>query len=116
MSENNKAVLKLANAAMAEGDTEGFLSHCTEDVEWNFVGDRTIRGKAAVRGYVAETYAKPPKFDISELIAENDLVTALGEITITSSDGSAKSYWYCDVWRFRNDKMAQLRAFVVSKQ
>jgi hypothetical protein len=32
MSEKNKEILKQANAAMVEGDYEGFLSHCTEEL------------------------------------------------------------------------------------
>lgn len=115
MVQENKGILERANAAMSAGDTEGFLSHCTEDVEWTFVGERTLRGKAAIREYLAQTYGKPPKFDVSDLIAEGDLVTALGQITITAPDGTSNSYWYCDVWRFRSGKMAQLRAFVVEK-
>lgn len=115
VSETNKAILKQANSAIAAGDTEGFLVHCTEDTVWTFVGDRTLRGKAAVREYLAATYGKPPKFDYSDLIAEGDFVTALGEITITGKDGKETSYWYCDVWSVRGGKLDQLRAFVVEK-
>ena len=101
---------------MSAGDTEGFLSYCTEDTEWTFVGEKTLRGKEAVRKYIAETYGKPPKFDTSDLIAENEFLTALGQITITGTDGNESSYWYCDVWQLRSGKLDQLRAFVVKKQ
>lgn len=69
-------------------DIEGFLSFCTEDAEWNFVGEKILAGKPAIREYIAQTYGKPPKFDISDLIAENDFVTALGQITITGRRNS----------------------------
>jgi uncharacterized protein len=55
VSENNKAILKRANAAVVKGDYEGFLSHCTEDVQWIFVGDKTLIGKEAVRRYMNST-------------------------------------------------------------
>lgn len=116
MSEENKATLKRANAAMAEGNTEEFLTFCTEDTEWTFVGDKTLRGKDAVREYIAETYGKPPKFAVTDMISEREFVTAVGDITITSKDGTKNSYWYCDIWRFRDGKLFQLRAFVVEKQ
>jgi len=114
-TKDNKATLRQANAAMAAGDTEGFLSHCAEDVEWTFVGERTLAGKKDIREYLAQTYGKPPKFDVSNLIAEGDFVTALGQITITAPDGKSSAYWYCDVWRFRGGQMAELRAFVVAQ-
>ena len=42
MSFNNKEVLLKANAAVTEGDNDGFLSLCTEDVNWEFIGDKTL--------------------------------------------------------------------------
>mgnify|MGYP002777226085 FL=1 len=47
MSENNKAILEQANAAIAQGNYEGFLSFCTDDTEWTFVGDRFINSNMA---------------------------------------------------------------------
>jgi uncharacterized protein len=116
MSENNKAILEAANAAIAEGNNEGFLSFCTDDTEWTFVGDKTLRGKEAVRQWMATTYVEPPKFMVAHLIAEGDFVTALGNITLKDEDGKAADYSYCDVWRFRGDKIVKLRAFVIKTE
>jgi uncharacterized protein (TIGR02246 family) len=113
MSEKNKTILEQANAAVANGDHEGFLSHCTDDVEWTFVGDQTLKGKAAVRQYMKQTYIEPPRFVVTHLIAEGDFVTALGDITLKGDDGKEVTYAYCDVWRLRDNKLAELRAFVV---
>ncbi len=40
MTEFNKQILEQANAAVIAGDYEGFLSYCTEDTEWNFIGEQ----------------------------------------------------------------------------
>jgi len=113
MSEKNKAILEEANAAVTEGDYEKFLSFCTYDTKWIFVGDQTLTGKEAVRRYMAETYIEPPKFMVANLIAEGDFVTALGEITLKDKDGKETHYSYCDNWRFRDGKMNELKAFVI---
>jgi uncharacterized protein (TIGR02246 family) len=113
MSEKNKAILKRANAAVVNGDHEGFLSHCTDDVEWIFVGDMTLKGKEAVRQYMKATYVEPPRFTVAHLIAEDDFVTALGDISIKNEAGKVVHSAYCDVWRIRDGKLAELRAFVV---
>jgi ketosteroid isomerase-like protein len=113
MVENNKAILEKANAAIIKGDNEGFLVHCTEDTEWVFVGERTLQGKEAVRQWMATAYAEPPKFIVENLIAEGDYVTAIGKISLKDENGESASYLYCDVWRFRNGKMAGLKAFVI---
>ncbi|MGV3585675.1 MAG: nuclear transport factor 2 family protein [Adhaeribacter sp.] len=113
MVENNKVILEKANAAITKGDNEGFLFFCTDDTEWTFVGDQILRGKEAVRRYMATAYLEPPKFMVENLIAEGDFVTALGKIRLKDSDGKMADYSYCDVWRFRNGKMAELKAFVI---
>ena len=116
MHLDNKAILEKANAAVAEGDNEGFLLHCTGDTEWTFVGDQTLRGKEAVRQYMAKAYVTPPKFIVDNLIAEGDFVTAVGRISMKDETGKKVDYAYCDVWRFRDGKMAELKAFVVKTE
>lgn len=111
--ENNKAVLQKANAAIKEGNNEGFLAHCTDDTRWVFVGDKTLEGKEAVRQYMATTYQEPPKFEIETFIAEGDYVTAVGTIHLKDEEGEMIKYLACDVWRFRDGKMAELKAFVI---
>jgi ketosteroid isomerase-like protein len=113
MSETHKKVLEKANAAIAAGNYEEFLTFCTEDTEWTFVGDRTLSGKEAVRQWMATAYSEPPIFSVARMIAEGDFVAALGEITLKDNDGKIAQHAYCDVWRFRDGRMAELRAFVL---
>ncbi len=113
MSEKNKAILEEGNAAIAEGNNEGFLAFCAEDTEWTFVGDKTLKGKDTVREYLAVAYLEPPKFTVTNLIAEGDFVTAFGEITMKDEDGKAVRYSYCDIWRFRDGQIIALKAFVI---
>jgi ketosteroid isomerase-like protein len=113
MSEQNKATLIKANAAITESDNEGFLSYCADDIEWTLVGDKTIKGKQALREYMATAYVEPPEFTVTDLIAEGDLLVALGSITMKNEDGEAITYSYSDVWRFRDGKMIELQAFVI---
>jgi uncharacterized protein (TIGR02246 family) len=112
-SMTNKEILQKANAAISAGDFEGFLALCTEDTTWTFEGDRTLTGKAAVRQWMKDTYQEPPKFEVRRMIAENDFVAAIGEITLKDEKGKAVRHAYCDVWRFIDGKMADLHAFVV---
>jgi uncharacterized protein len=113
MSENNKAILEKANAAIAQGNYETFLSFCTDDTEWTFIGDKTLKGKDAVRQWMVTEYVEPPLNIVANLIAEGNFVTAVGDLTIKDEDGKAADYSYCDVWRFRGGKMVELKAFVI---
>jgi uncharacterized protein (TIGR02246 family) len=113
MSERNKAILREANAAITQGNYEGFLAFCADDTEWTFVGEQTLKGKEAVRQWMAETYEEPPKFAVADMIAEGDFVVAIGDIMIKGDDGKQAPASYCDVWRFQAGKIVGLRAFVI---
>ncbi|WP_228456971.1 nuclear transport factor 2 family protein [Chryseobacterium sp. LAM-KRS1] len=112
---DNKTVLEKANLAIAKGDYEGFLSYCTDDTQWTFVGEQVLKGKEEVRKYMAVAYTEPPEFKVEKLVAENDYVVAIGRISMKNKEGRAVDYSYCDVWRFRDGKMAELKAFVIEK-
>ncbi|MES2810045.1 MAG: nuclear transport factor 2 family protein [Bacteroidota bacterium] len=114
MNIDNKTILQTANARVTAGDNEGFLYYCTDDITWNFIGDQTLTGKEAVRRYMAETYIEPPTFNVEHLIAEGDFVTVTGKISLKDKTGKFINYSYCDVWRFENGKMAELKAFVIA--
>lgn len=114
MIENNKEILTKANAAVTDGDYERFLSFCTDDTIWTFMGDETLKGKEAVREYMSRTYLEPPIFKVDNLIGEDDFVTAVGKISMKNKDGKMDHYLYCDIWRFRDGRMHELRAFVTT--
>ena len=113
MSELNKNILQQANAAVRRGDNEGFLAHCTDDLVWSTVGGETLHGKEAVRAWMVDGYAEPPTFTVRDLVAEGDFVVAIGDIESKDEQGDPVQNAYSDVWRFRDGKMAELRAFVV---
>lgn len=113
MAEQHKTILLKGNAAIAEGNHEGFLSLCTDDTVWTFVGEQTLKGKEAVRQWMATTYVAPPKVTVDHLIAEGEFLTAVGEVIMKDDNGIDARYAYCDVWRFQNEKIVALRAFVI---
>ena len=117
MSVKNKEIVEKVNAAFAEGSIEGFLSFCADDVVWTMVGDKIVKGKDAIRQWMASMgKMEPPKFTVANVIAEGDFVAAHGEITMKDKDGKAAPYSYCDIYHFREDKIVELRAFVIKTE
>lgn len=116
MSANNKEIVEKVNASFAEGGVEGFLSHCADDVVWTMVGNKSTIGKQAIREWMASMDMEPPKFTVDNIIAEGDFVTAYGDLTLKEKDGKTVPYAYCDIYRFRDGKIAELNSFVIKTE
>ena len=114
MSARNTAIVDDVNAAFAANNIEGFLAHCTSDVVWTMVGDRTVTGVDAIRSWLSATQSEAPNFTVDHVSGDGDTVTAYGDMTMKGENGSVEPYAFCDVYRFRGDKIAELRSYVVS--
>ena len=116
MSAKNKEIVEKVNASFAEGGVEGFLSHCADDVVWTMVGNKTTRGKKDIREWMASMDMEPPKFTVANIIAEGDFAACNGDMTMKDKDGKTVPYAYCDLYRFRDGKIAELTSFVVKTE
>lgn len=114
MSSRNRELVEQVNAAFTRGDVEGFLSCCADDVVWTMVGEKTMRGKQAIRGWMGSAPAEPPQFTVDALIADGDFATAYGDMTM-KEDGKAVPYSYCDVYRFKGGRIAEMKSFVIKR-
>ncbi|MCS4168503.1 nuclear transport factor 2 family protein [Sphingobacterium sp. BIGb0116] len=112
----NATILHNANEFVLEGDYESFLAYCTPGTKWVFVGERTLNGKEEVRAYMKEFYYEPPVFSVEKTIEDGDFVMVTGEIRLKNKDGKYEHFDYCDLWRFEDGKIAELKAFVIEKK
>ncbi len=111
----NTTILHEANEFVKKGEYENFLAYCTQDTKWVFIGDRTLNGKEEVRAYMKEFYVEPPLFNVERAIEEGNFVTVTGEIRLKTKKGNYEDFDYCDIWRFENGKIAELKAFVIER-
>ena len=112
MALSNKQTIEKVNEAFARNDVEAFLAHCHDDFVWTMVGGETVTGKDATRKWMGSISSEPPDFNVQTMIADGDFVSAMGDMTMNEK-GTLVAYSYCDVWRFRGDKIAELKAFVI---
>jgi ketosteroid isomerase-like protein len=111
----NKQIIEKVNDAFAKNDVETFLSYCAEDFVFGMVGSDPVKGKDAIRKWMANGPADPPQFSVDTVIADGDYVSAIGNMTM-KENGADVAYAYCDVWRFKGDKLSELNAFVIKTQ
>ena len=114
MAMDHKHVVEEINAGFAENDLEKVLSFCTDDFEWTMVGNTRVKGKDAIRKWMASMNAEPPQFTIQQVVAEGDAVIACGDMTMKESrNAEPHDYSFCDCYRFRRYRVAELAAFVI---
>jgi ketosteroid isomerase-like protein len=106
-------IVRKVNAAFEKGDVEGFLACCADEVVWAMVGDKTVKGKKAIREWMGSMAMEPPRFTVDAVIGDGEFATAFGDMKMKEKDGSIGQYAYCDVYRFEGDKIAELRSYVI---
>ncbi len=117
MSEKNKKIVKQVDAAFSAGNAEGFLEHCAENVKWTIVGEKMVEGKDDIRQFLSSMKGmEPPKITNREVIAEADSVAAHGEMTMQDENGKTVPYAYCDIYQFQQDKIVELKSYVVKTE
>ena len=114
MAGNRKDIVGQINEAFAENNIEKVLSFCADDLTWTMVGDTTVKGKTAIRKWMASMDPQPPELIIREIVAEGDAVIVRGDMTMQErKNGPAIPYSFCDIYRFAGDQVAELTAFVI---
>jgi uncharacterized protein len=114
MAANRKEIVQRINEGFAENDLEKVLSFCSDDFTWTMVGDTTVKGKDAIREWIASMHPQPPRFTIHQTIAEGDSVVTRGDMVMQQQrNGPSIPYTFCDIYRFVGDKVAELTAFVI---
>ena len=115
MSDQNKAAVQQPNAAIRTNDLEAFLVFYTDDVRWIRVGERSAAGKAELRRLIESLGDAPPPSNVmfDAIVAEGNLVVAFGQLIGEGEDGETAHRAFCDVYRFRGDKIAEQIGFLV---
>ena len=114
MAANRREIVQRINEGFAENNLEKVLSFCSDDLTWTMVGDTAVKGKDAIRKWMASMDPQPPQFTIQQTVAEGDLVVTRGDMLMQQKkNGPSIPYTFCDIYRFEGDKVAELTAFVI---
>lgn len=116
MSQQHEQLVNEINDAFRQGNMEGFLERCIENVTWTMAGESKNTGKASIREWMKSMPdCPPPTFSVERMISTDDSVVCYGDMTMQGENG-ADWYSYCDIYRFEGGKVADLHSFVVKKK
>lgn len=114
MATSNKEIVEEVNKKFTNGDSEGFLEFCDENVTWSMVGESSKNGKKVIRDWMAGMKdMEPPKFTVTETIQEGDSVACRGDMKMKDETGMAGDYSFVDFYRFKNGKITELNSYIV---
>ncbi|KFF00601.1 hypothetical protein IX39_08170 [Chryseobacterium formosense] len=108
---NNEEIFIKANKALSEGNYGEFIEYCTDDIKWINVGGSIFNGKTEILKYISSSY-DDISFTTEDHIAEKDTVIEFGQIVFENIDNK-KENSYCDIWKFKNGLIIQVRSFVI---
>ena len=113
MSEKHKQIIEKVNEGFNKNDAEVFLGFCSDDVTWSMAGDKSRTGKESIREWIKSMEGMgPPDITTTDIISEGDTAACCGEMTMPEK-GETNNYSFCDIYRFKDDKIVELRSFAV---
>ncbi len=93
------------NDTFREGDIEGFLALCSEEVHWHMLGRALLEGKDAIR---QDMEGVKQQISLKRIIRDGNLTASEG-IIITHEN---KKYAFCDIFEFEEGKIKELISYV----
>ncbi len=117
MPNQHETIVSAINDSFLESDMEKFLSFCSEDLTWTIVGDDVKTGKDEIRKWMGSLEGcEPPKFDVERMISNDDWVVCYGGMTMKGESGLDEPYSFCDIYRFADGNVIDLRSFIVKEK
>ena len=105
--ETNKELIRKGYAAFSAGDVQAVMDLFDDDIEWVQPGQSaisgTFHGKAEVMEFMSRLAEKAPKVTVKRLIAEDDTVIAITEVTVEGETGED-----ADVFTVRDGKAVRM--------
>jgi len=111
-------LLREINDAFARGDVAFFADKVTDDVRWTMVGEPTIVGREALLAAMAEgNTGALPDLRIAGIITHGEEAAVHGTMDLADGDGTARTYAFCDIYRFsgfKTPKIREMTSFVIA--
>lgn len=115
-------IVAKADQAFATNKPDDFLELCADEIQWRMVGEETAKGKDEVRKWMnigienGDITFETPKINYTNTIVENQSVASYGEMEIKNKNSEISKFSYCDVYKFRDNKIVELTSFVIRSE
>ncbi len=106
------------NEAFSKNDQEFILNNMSDDIVWDFVGDRKVEGKEAVKEFMKPmSEVETLKLEMEQIITHGRTAAATGKMKIREGSGEIKSFAFADFYvlsGLKTPKVKKMTSYVVA--
>jgi len=115
---NTKEFIQSLIEAFDENDVERILSHLSEDIVWNIVGNDTFTGKKSIRDFFnAYPDMKMLSSTKDHFVIDGDTAVVDGEVVCEHAvTGARQDMFYCDIYQLENGKVRKMTSYCIDKK
>lgn len=110
--------LDAVNDAYARGDIDFFETNVTDDVYFEMVGDRSVRGREALLALMRSMADWPlPQIAVENVITHGSRAAVEGTMRLEDKEGVVKTYGFCDVYEMSdptNPKIRSVKSYILA--
>lgn len=118
--ENTRQLVEKINQLFVEGNMERFMDYLAEDVVWEMFisssGHTTINGKKELFNMDSSGMPAHTGFEFGTIVIEGNVASVQGTSTGKLNDGGAYKGYFCDVYHFRDDKIAKIESYIIDNR
>lgn len=108
MREQEEFIRKF-NEAFAKNDQDFILDSMSDDIVWNFVGEKIMTGKDAVKEFMEPMKnMETLELEILQIISRGREAAANGRMKIKEPAGNTKRFGFADFYEFPGEKAAKI--------
>ena len=113
MKEKNNQLLIKISEEFAKGNLKFVEAYLANDIKWNILGDSQIIGiKQVLEVSKMQQLESLPVITIKNIVAEGDYVVVESTGEAKTKNGNPYNQTYCDVFRFREEKLQEITTYL----
>lgn len=110
---NRKTTVERYFEGFRRSDHAMILECLTEDVAWDLLGFRHLKGKQAFDGEIENPdFTGSPTLTIDRMLEDGPVVVAIGEGGGTRKDGVSFRFAFCDVFTFEGGLIQRVESYL----
>ena len=97
------------NEAFSKNDLDFILNNMSDDIVWDFVGEKTMKGKDEVRDFMKPMSGiRTLEMELLQIISREQSAAANGRMKIREPSGEIKSFEFADFYQFDGSKIPKI--------